>query len=139
MHRGSCDCMLLSAHLEDQTTLSIAVDFQETVRRFRETNTLQGEMTFVAQLESLGVDPDSLARLTEVLLKRAVIASSDGLADNADLRPEAVLKNLWRLGSTHSSNQKNCGKGKLHACDNMGLFGPAMKDPVIQSEVERML
>jgi len=82
----------LCAHLEDQTTLSIPVDFQETVRRFRETNTLQEEMTFVAQLESLGVDPDSLARLTEVLLKRAVIASSDGLADNADLRPEAVLK-----------------------------------------------
>ena len=49
-------------------------------------------MVFVDHLESLGINPDSLAHLKEVLLKRAVIASSQGLADNADLRPEVVLK-----------------------------------------------
>lgn len=82
----------ICAHLEDQATVNIPVDFLETVQRFRETNTLQDQMVFVDQLESLGINPDSFAHLKEVLLKRAVVASSQGLADNADLRPEVVLK-----------------------------------------------
>merc|ERR1712070_605596 len=47
---------------------------------------------FVAQLETMGLDADLLSHLKEVLLKRAVIASSEGLADNIDLRPDVVLR-----------------------------------------------
>ena len=82
----------LCAHLEDQVTATIPVDFLETVERCRETNTFQDEMGFVAQLETMGLDADLLSHLKEVLLKRAVIASSEGLADNIDLRPEVVLR-----------------------------------------------
>ena len=102
-------------------------------------------MVFVDHLESLGINPDSLAHLKEVLLKRAVIASSQGLADNADLRPEVVLKTslvswvntfieseeLWQRQAAEM-RQREYVQGCKDASNRTN--SPVVEDPVVHDE-----